>query len=157
MLTSIHLHKQKMGRSPSLHLARKNCASLAKPEPERNGIAAPRTLIGSHLVAGECSARNRFPTSRRNENAPSLRDGAFQHGCLTMSYFRTGVCTIIGAEAFHGPVRDGKGWFHLAMVIRRLPWLVPTSPFQGRAEEHNPEDTGFEAPICSNRCRPSEL
>jgi hypothetical protein len=26
--------------------------------------------------------------------------------------------TIIGAEAFHGPVREGKGWFHLAMVVR---------------------------------------
>ena len=38
-----------------------------------------------------------------------------------MSYFHTGTRTIIGAEAFHGPVRDGKGWFHLAMVIR-LNW-----------------------------------
>ena len=28
-------------------------------------------------------------------------------------------CNIIGAEAFHGPVRDGKGWFHLAMDTRR--------------------------------------
>jgi hypothetical protein len=28
--------------------------------------------------------------------------------------------TIIGAESFHGPVRDGKGWFQLAMVVRRL-------------------------------------
>ena len=27
--------------------------------------------------------------------------------------------TIIGAEAFHGPVRDGKGWDHLAMVVRQ--------------------------------------
>ena len=27
--------------------------------------------------------------------------------------------TIIGAGAFHGPVRDGKGWFHSAMVARR--------------------------------------
>src|SRR5262245_10220204 len=27
--------------------------------------------------------------------------------------------TIIGAEAFHGPVRNGKGWDHLAMVVRR--------------------------------------
>ena len=26
--------------------------------------------------------------------------------------------TIIGAEAFHGPVRNGKGWGHLAMVVR---------------------------------------
>ena len=37
---------------------------------------------------------------------------------LTMSYFHTGTRTIIGAEAFHGPVRDGKEWDHLAMVIR---------------------------------------
>ncbi len=41
-------------------------------------------------------------------------------GCksLTMSYFHTGTRTIIGAEAFHCPVRDGKEWDHLAMVIR---------------------------------------
>ncbi len=42
---------------------------------------------------------------------------------LTMSYFHTGIRTIIGAEAFHGPVRDGKEWDHLAMVIR-LNWLL---------------------------------
>ena len=36
-----------------------------------------------------------------------------------MSYFHTGIRTIIGAEVFHGPVRDGKGWDHLAMVVRR--------------------------------------
>ncbi len=35
-----------------------------------------------------------------------------------MSYFHTGIRTIIGAEAFHCPVRDGKEWYHLAMVIR---------------------------------------
>ena len=35
-----------------------------------------------------------------------------------MSYFHTGIRTIIGAEAFHFPVRDGKEWDHLAMVIR---------------------------------------
>ncbi len=44
-----------------------------------------------------------------------------------MSYFHTGIRTIIGAEVFHGPVRDGKGWDHLAMVIRLdgLPGLRP--------------------------------
>jgi hypothetical protein len=40
---------------------------------------------------------------------------------LTMSYFHTGTRTIIGAKAFHCPVRDGKEWDHLAMVIR-LNW-----------------------------------
>ena len=43
------------------------------------------------------------------------------YSSLTMSYFHTGIRTIIGAEAFHGPVRDGKEWDHLAMVIR-LNW-----------------------------------
>ena len=37
---------------------------------------------------------------------------------LTMSYFHTGTRTIIGAESFHCPVRDGKEWDQLAMVIR---------------------------------------
>lgn len=37
---------------------------------------------------------------------------------LTMSYFHTGTRTIIGAKVFHCPVRDGKEWDHLAMVIR---------------------------------------
>jgi hypothetical protein len=40
---------------------------------------------------------------------------------LTMSYFHTGIRTIIGAESFHCPVRDGKEWDQLAMVIR-LNW-----------------------------------
>jgi hypothetical protein len=28
------------------------------------------------------------------------------------------MLTIIGAAAFHGPVRDGKEWFHSAMGTR---------------------------------------
>ena len=45
-------------------------------------------------------------------------------GCksLTMTYFHTGTRTIIGADAFHCPVRDGKEWYHVAMVIRHN-WL----------------------------------
>ena len=39
-------------------------------------------------------------------------------GSLTMTYFHTGIRTIIGVESFHGPVRDGKGWDRLAMIIR---------------------------------------
>ena len=39
-------------------------------------------------------------------------------GSLTITYFHTGIRTIIGVESFHGPVRDGKGWDQLAMVIR---------------------------------------
>ena len=50
--------------------------------------------------------------------APDGRSGAFWDNCLTITYFHTGYSTIIGAISFHGPVRDGKGWFQLAMVIR---------------------------------------
>ena len=51
--------------------------------------------------------------------------GLMEIKSLTMTYFHTGIRTIIGAEAFHCPVRDGKEWYHLAMVIRhnRLPQL----------------------------------
>ena len=36
-----------------------------------------------------------------------------------MTYFRMGIHTIIGAESFHFPVRDGKEWDQLAMVVRQ--------------------------------------
>jgi hypothetical protein len=41
-------------------------------------------------------------------------------GCksLTMTYFHTGIRTIIGANSFHCPVRDGKEWDQVAMVVR---------------------------------------
>src|SRR5690606_10134443 len=38
---------------------------------------------------------------------------------LTMTYFHKRMFTIIGAKAFHCPVRDGKEWGHLAMVVKR--------------------------------------
>ena len=44
--------------------------------------------------------------------------GAEWRGSLTMTYFHTGIRTIIGAKVFHCPVRDGKEWDHLAMVVR---------------------------------------
>ena len=60
------------------------------------------------------------PQSKPPELTKSARAGAWDIS-LTMSYFHTGTRTIIGAEAFHCPVRDGKEWDHLAMVIR-LNW-----------------------------------
>ena len=44
-----------------------------------------------------------------------------------MTYFHTGIRTIIGAKAFHCPVRDGKEWYHLAMVVRHKGLLAWTS------------------------------
>ena len=62
-------------------------------------------------------------TRAAKQNARSIASsGGLLDISLTMSYFHTGTRTIIGAEAFHFPVRDGKEWDHLAMVIR-LNWL----------------------------------
>ena len=44
-----------------------------------------------------------------------------------MTYFHTGTRTIIGAESFHCPVRDGKEWDQLAMVIRLKLFTTPGS------------------------------
>ena len=48
----------------------------------------------------------------------SIEQGFLGCNSLTITYFHTGTRTIIGVESFHGPVRDGKGWDQLAMVIR---------------------------------------
>jgi hypothetical protein len=45
-------------------------------------------------------------------------DRASRDISLTMTYFHTGIRTIIGADSFHCPVRDGKEWDQVAMVIR---------------------------------------
>ena len=36
-----------------------------------------------------------------------------------MTYFHIRMHTIIGAKSFHCPVRDGKEWDQLAMVVRQ--------------------------------------
>ncbi len=56
---------------------------------------------------------------RWNAKTPAFRAGVLGLGSLTITYFHTGIRTIIGVESFHGPVRDGKGWDRLAMVIRQ--------------------------------------
>ena len=61
---------------------------------------------------GDC----KVGTTKQKPSRISL--GGFSNKSLTMTYFHTGCSTIIGAKSFHGPVRDGKGWYQLAMVIR---------------------------------------
>ena len=60
---------------------------------------------------------------QRGAKSPRLSTRALALISLTMSYFHTGTRTIIGAESFHCPVRDGKEWDQLAMVIRLNRWL----------------------------------
>ena len=56
-----------------------------------------------------------------------------------MTYFHTGIRTIIGAKAFHCHVRDGKEWYHLAMVVRHnglLTWHMPGGRIHRVASAH---------------------
>ena len=61
---------------------------------------------------------NALSTTHRRKKTPAHGLGFFFITSLTITYFHTGCSTIIGAKSFHGPVRDGKGWDRLAMVIR---------------------------------------
>ena len=71
---------------------------------------------------------------RVSAEAPALTG---TKGSLTITYFHTGIRTIIGVESFHGPVRDGKGWYQLAMVIRHnlLLWRLGRTANLGRSVE----------------------
>ena len=60
----------------------------------------------------------------RETKAPAQQGLLGGISSLTMSYFHTGIRTIIGAESFHCPVRDGKEWCQLAMVIRLKPFTA---------------------------------
>ena len=57
-------------------------------------------------------AQNKTPFCSKEQK------GDLGYKSLTMTYFHTGTRTIIGAKSFHCPVRDGKEWYQLAMVIR---------------------------------------
>ena len=57
-----------------------------------------------------------------------------------MTYFHRRTSTIIGAKAFHGPVRDGKAWGHLAMVVKRN--RVLEAPLWGAANESGKKHSG---------------
>ena len=67
-----------------------------------------------------------LPKRTSDKNAPGLPEAFFAVNSLTMTYFHTGTRTIIGAEAFHCAVRDGKEWYHFAMVVRHnfFVWLT---------------------------------
>ena len=62
-------------------------------------------FFGSHKASG-----------RKKTGHP--RVACFFITSLAVTYFRMGIHTIIGAEAFHCPVRDGKEWDHHAIAAK---------------------------------------
>jgi hypothetical protein len=85
-----------------------------------NNLSTLRVFTEAINTAWQRCIRSSKRTHTLNRNKKPISEEMGFLGCksLTMSYFHTGIRTIIGAEAFHGPVRDGKEWYHLAMVIR---------------------------------------
>ena len=86
--------------------------------------------------------------SRARRTKPHAPPGEAGGACggnksLTMTYFHKRTFTIIGAKAFHDPVRDGKAWDHLAMVVKRnrvphRPSLASRSGPHGQSVEEAP-------------------
>ena len=57
---------------------------------------------------------------RSGKKKPRLLRPGFGNKSLAIPYFRMANChTIIGAKRFHFRVRDGFGWFTLAMVTKQ--------------------------------------
>ncbi len=93
-----------------------------------------RAELGATLLAGRHALPQLLNALNMNQHAPLLihfsdlqsktplysieQKGGLGCKSLTMTYFHTGTRTIIGAKSFHCPVRDGKEWYQLAMVIR---------------------------------------
>ena len=56
---------------------------------------------------------------RQQKSPTSFEIGLFLEDGLAVTYFRVRKRhTIIGANPFHGPVRDGKVWFQAAVAAR---------------------------------------
>src|SRR5690606_37531885 len=89
--------------------------------PSNDSDESPSIHIesGGHLIITRVSGWKRISFSPKAKPHPGVPDGVLRCKSLTMTYFHRRTSTIIGAKAFHGPVRDGKGWDHLAMVVRR--------------------------------------
>ena len=104
------------------------------PRPWNNEVFVSAGICGGTRCPSSPAARQ-YPAAHavlvaQMQKPPPCRAGVFGLGSLTITYFHTGIRTIIGVESFHGPVRDGKGWDRLAMVIRQrglLCWLRSTT------------------------------
>ncbi len=75
-----------------------------------DGYIWSNTAGGMHAAA-IAAHKSKTPTVLRRWGLASINS-------LTMTYFHTGIRTIIGADSFHCPVRDGKEWDQVAMVVR---------------------------------------
>jgi hypothetical protein len=97
------------------------CAPTEKVADSVNKKSGRKKLPAKWTKTERFSTEDPFIlTAQRKNPRLNYQPGVYLgNNSLTMTYFHTGIRTIIGAESFHCPVRDGKEWYQLAMVIRR--------------------------------------
>ena len=121
----------------TIELLRGIIASKIPSVGVRDPIGFPSSPVTSQLIVLKSLHRlfqsNARTASLANAEKREPRPAFAGRGSLTlaMSYSRTPLrCTTIGAAAFHCRVRNGDGWFHCAMITRRL--VKPKSARGGR-------------------------
>ena len=105
-------------------------ALVAKTELHQNrsalkelAVTADSCLQSPHVAPTGCLQTMRNVPGiawQLQQKSPVLFRGRaflFEDG-LAVTYFRVRMHTIIGANPFHGPVRDGKVWAQAAMAAR---------------------------------------
>jgi predicted glutamine amidotransferase len=111
-----------MPRIEELTLTLRELAARIAPHGTFNFLLSNGQALWAHASTSLYYIERRHPFSQAppKQNALPLCKWEGGLGCnsLTMTYFHTGIRTIIGAKSFHCPVRDGKEWDRLAMVIR---------------------------------------
>ena len=84
-----------------------------------SGLAA----MGLTIVTRNCRGGQAGCLASGQKRAPSMISHERGVYLATTYSHRTFRPTIIGAEAFHFRVRNGTGWFHLALVTRGQRWV----------------------------------
>ena len=123
-----HFSREDSQVYPGFYGYKASCHSEPMPSSSANIIFGGKSKRLSHQPTW-CRAQRPFVKikTKKNPAGRSLR-GFSLITSLTITYFHTGCSTIIGEISFHGPVRDGKGWYRFSMVIRHNLYrrLLPT-------------------------------
>src|SRR6185369_9793846 len=115
--------KQAMGSTPSTMLPRFGTAackdrSRAFWAPGRHETWQPRLFRSAAGERDRCAPVARI--GNRQQKTPALfraRGSLLAENGVAVTYFRVRKRhTIIGANSFHSPVRDGKAWFQAAVA-----------------------------------------
>ena len=101
----------------SVHVSAKNTRTLsAYVQPLK--VARPDAYAASSIQPLKVARPQGVGESIKVKTPCRQSGGGFEGESGVDLLSHTVKCNIIGAVSFHGPVRDGKGWDRLAMVIR---------------------------------------